>query len=119
MESHESKTSESELSVREFRGEIFAMASTSCAARSHRGFCQSRHEEATSESQRRWRFEKLQGDSESSQDSLNNWDEMNLNTIQGVCVDDSIGTSISSASEVTEPAISHPPQAGCDPSCFN
>ena len=46
---------------------------------------------------------------------LNNWYEVNLNSIQGVHVDDSISTSISSVSRVTEPAISHPAQAGSDP----
>ena len=44
---------------------------------------------------------------------------MKLNSIQGVYVDDSIGTSISSVSRVTEPANSHPPQAGCDPERFH
>ena len=53
-------------------------------------------------------------DFQATQDSPNSWDEVNFNSIQGVYVDDSIGTSISSVSRVTEPAIGHPPQAGCD-----
>ena len=44
---------------------------------------------------------------------MNSWDEMNLNSIQGVYVDDSIGASTSPAT-----AISHPPQAGGDPELF-
>ena len=59
-----------------------------------------------------------QGGLESTQDSLENWDEANDNSIQGVDADDSIGTSISSVSRETEPAISHLPQAGCDPELF-
>ena len=57
----------------------------------------------------------LQRDLESTQDSLNNWDDGILETIQRVHVDDSIGTSISSVRRETEPAISDPPQAGCEP----
>ena len=47
-------------------------------------------------------------------DSVNTWDEVNINSIQSVYVDHSIGTSMSmsSVSRVTEPAISHPPQVG-------
>ena len=48
------------------------------------------------------------------QDSLNNWDGGNLDSIQGVYADESIGTSILSVSRVTEPAISHPPEVGGD-----
>ena len=51
-------------------------------------------------------------------DSLNSWDEVNLNSIQGVCVDEGVATSISSVSRITESAISHPPQAGSDPEKF-
>ena len=54
----------------------------------------------------------LQRDLESLHDSLDRWDDVNFNSIQVVYVDDSTGTSISSASRVTETAISHPPQAG-------
>ena len=61
----------------------------------------------------------LHRDLQSTQDSLNNWDEVNLDSIPGVFIDDSIGTSISSVSRVTEPAISHLPQAGATRSCSN
>ena len=60
----------------------------------------------------------LQRDFESTQESLNNWYEVNLNLNPGVSVDDTSGTSISSASRVTEPAISHPLEAGGDPELF-
>ena len=56
----------------------------------------------------------LQTDLESTLGTLNNWDEVHLSSIQGVHVDDSIGTSLFSVSRVTEPSISHPPQAGVD-----
>ena len=67
-------------------------------------------QEATIESQKA-EIESLHRDSELTQDSLNNWDEVKFNSIQ-VYVDDSIGTSISSVSRVTEPATRHPPHAG-------
>ena len=60
----------------------------------------------------------LQGNLEATQDSLNDWDEGNLDSIEGVYVDDSIGTSITSVCRVTEPAISHPPKAGGDAGLF-
>ena len=74
-------------------------------------------QEAKIESQKA-EMKSLQRDSESTQDSLNKWDEVNLNSIEGVYVDDSIGTSMSSVSRVTEPAISDLPQAGSDPEQF-
>ena len=54
----------------------------------------------------------LQRDFESTQESLNNRYEINLNSNPGVHVDDSLGTSTSSVNRVTEPAVSHRPQAG-------
>ena len=48
-------------------------------------------------------------------DSLNSWDEVNFNSIQGVCEHESVATSTSSIIRMTEPAISHLPQAGGDP----
>ena len=38
-----------------------------------------------------------------------------LASIQGVYVDDRIVTSITPVSRATEPAVSHPPLAGCVP----
>ena len=69
-----------------------------------------RHE-ATIESQKT-EIKSLQRDLESLHDSLNKWDDVNFNSIQDVYVDDSIDTSISSVSRVTETVISRPPQAG-------
>ena len=59
----------------------------------------------------------LQSDSESTQDSLNKWDEVNRNSVRGVYVDNSFGTSTSPVSRVTEPAISHLVQAGTKIGC--
>ena len=70
-------------------------------------------QEAKIESQKAG-IESLQTDLKSTLGTLNNWDEVHLNSIQGVHVDDSIGTSLPSVSRVTEAAISHPPQAGVD-----
>ena len=60
----------------------------------------------------------LQRHLHSTQDSLNCWDEVNLNSVQGVYVDVSVGTSTSSVSRITEPAITQP-QAVCDPELFH
>ena len=57
-------------------------------------------------------------DLQSTQDSLNRWYEVNLNSIQGIYVDESVLTSTSTVSRITEPAISHPLQAGTDPGLF-
>ena len=67
---------------------------------------------------RKTEIKSRQRDSEATQDSLNNWDEVKLNSIQGVCVDESVATSTSSVSRITEPAISHLPPGGGDPELF-
>ena len=59
-----------------------------------------------------------QKDLQSKQDSRNSWDEVNLNSIHGVCVDERVATSTSSFRGMTEPGISHPPRAGSDPKLF-
>ena len=74
-------------------------------------------QEAKIESQK-IKIQQLQRDLASTQDPLNKWDEVNVSSILGVYVDDSIGTSISSVSRITEPAVSHVPQAGGDPGLF-
>ena len=51
-------------------------------------------------------IQSLHRDLQTTQDSLNSWDEVKLNSIQGVCVDESVATSTSSVSSTTEP-ISH------------
>ena len=71
--------------------QFYALASISCATKSHPA-----------------QIKSLRRELESTQDSLNMWDE----------VGDSIGTSISSVSSVTEAAINHPPQVGRDPKLF-
>ena len=53
-----------------------------------------------------------------TQDSVISWDEVNLNSIQGVCVDESVATSTSSVSRLAETALSHLPQAGSGPELF-
>ena len=55
-----------------------------------------------------------QRDLQTTRDSLNSWDEVNLTSIQGVFVDERVATSTSSVSRITEPAISHLPQPGGD-----
>ena len=60
----------------------------------------------------------LQRDLQTTQHSLNNWDEVNLNSFQGVYADGCIGTPISSASRIAETAINHPPQSRGDPELF-
>ena len=67
---------------------------------------------------RKTQIRSLQRDLQSTQDSLNSWDEVSLTSIQGVCFDEGVATSPSSVSRVTEPAISHFPQAGGDPELF-
>ena len=50
-------------------------------------------------------IQSLQRDLQSTQDSLNSWDEVNLNSIQGVYVDDSVATSTSSESQNQQSVI--------------
>ena len=59
----------------------------------------------------------LQRDLQTTQESLDRWEEANLNSSQGVCADEVL-LSTSFVSKFTEPAISHPPQAGDDPELF-
>ena len=68
----------------------------------------------------RYEIQTPQRDLQTTRDSLNSWDEVNLTSIQGVFVDERVATSTSSVSRITEPAISHLPQAvqyGVTPSC--
>ena len=53
-----------------------------------------------------------QRDLQTTRDSLNSWDEVNLTSVQGDFVDERVATSTSSVSRITEPAISHLPQPG-------
>ena len=76
-----------------------------------------RNLEAKIESQR-YEIQSLQRDLQTTQASLNSLNEVNLNSIQGVCVDETVAASTSSVSILTERAFSHPPQAGSDPELF-
>ena len=58
------------------------------------------------------------GDLQTTQDSMNSGDEVNLKSIQGVCVDESVDASTATVIRITESAISHPPQAGGDRELF-
>ena len=69
--------------------------------------------EAKIESQK-YEIQSLQRVVQTTQVSLSGWDEVNLNSIQDVYVDDSVGTSISSASRVADSSISQIPGAGDD-----
>ena len=76
-----------------------------------------RYLEAKTESQN-YEIQSLQRDLQTTQDSLISWDEVNINSIQGVCGEESVATWTSSVSSITERAISHLPQAGCDAQLF-
>ena len=45
------------------------------------------------------------------QTTQNSWDEVNLSSIQGVCVGESVAASTSSVRRITKPVISHPPSS--------
>ena len=60
----------------------------------------------------------LQRDLRSTRDSLNRWYEVNPNSIHGVYVGESFGTSTPSVSRITEPGVTHIPQAGGKPELF-
>ena len=79
MESHESRTSEGQQLIRELRSKVKQMKASAA-----RGL------EAKIESQKS-EIQRLQRDLQSAQDSLNSWDEVNLNWIEGVCVDETVG----------------------------
>ena len=89
-----------------------AIESISCAVESHW-----RDLEAKIESQKT-EIQSLQRHLQSTQDTLNCWDEVNLNSIQGVYVDDSVGTSTSSASRNTAISIHLLTSLGGDPELF-
>ena len=110
VESHDSRTSEGQQLVCELRGEIMQLKASALPPNL-------RDLEAQIGNQRT-EIQSLQRDLQTTQDSLDSWDEVNLNSVQGVHVDDSVGTSTSSVSRRTEPAITHLPQAERDPELF-
>ena len=63
-------------------------------------------------------IQSVQRDLLSTLDSPNSWDELNLSSIQGVCVDECVGTWTSSVSRITEPAICHLSPAEGGPKLF-
>ena len=48
---------------------------------------------------------------------MSSWDEVNLNSVQGVCVDESVATSTPTVNRITEPAIIINHKLGVTPSC--
>ena len=111
LESHISRTSEGQLLVRELRSEIMQLQAwpvppdiTRDLVIQDMGSGMTRQQPKTENQKAETHF--LQRDQESTQDALNNLDEVNLHWTRGVYVDDSVGTSISSVSRVPEPAIS-------------
>ena len=114
LESHESRTSDDQQIVREFRSEVvqMKMEKHQLCRRISPEILRQRLKVKKTEIQR------LQRDQQSTQDSPNSWDEVNLTSIQFVCVDESVATLTSSVRRITEPAISHQPEAGSDPELF-
>ena len=78
----------------------------------------SRNLEAKIAGQKKYEIQTPQRDLQTTRDSLNSWDEVNLNSIQGVFVHERVATSTSSVSRITEPAISHQPQPRGDRELF-
>ena len=114
LESHESRTSEDQLVVRDLRSEVTQLKASAVLSNLTRNL------EAKDVSQKHeiQSLQKRHTDKQTIQDSLNSWDEVNPYSVQGVCVDESVATSTSSFSRMTEPALSHPPRAGSDPELF-
>ena len=117
LESHKSRTSEGQQLIHELRSETMQLQESAVQPNPTQDFVTQdlkvgmHRQEATIES-RNAEFQKLQIDFETTKDSLNSWDKVNVSSIRGAYVDDSIGTATSSVSRLTVPAISHPAQAG-------
>ena len=112
QESHESRTPEGLQMISEVRREVMQLKALAVPPNF------SRNLEAKIESHKT-EIQSVQWDPHSTQDSLNSWDAVNLNSIQGVCVGESVATSTSSVSRLTEQAISYPPQSRGDPDLFH
>ena len=112
QESHESRTPEGLQLISEVRREVMQLKALAVPPNF------SRNLEAKIESHKT-EIQSVQWDPHSTQDSLNSWDAVNLNSIQGVCVGESVATSTSSVSRLTEQAISYPPQSRGDPDLFH
>ena len=113
-ESHKSRKSEGDMSVRELRSEILLCRQIPPEILSFKTGVSGRVAKRPRLKAKMQRLEVFKEIWESTQDSLNKWDAVSLNSIPGVYVYDCIGSSISSVSPVTEPAISHLPQVGSD-----
>ena len=105
LEPHESRASQGHQIIRELLSEVMQMQASALSPNLTRDL------EAKIESQK-YEIQSLQRDVQTTQDSLNSWDEVNLNSIQGVCFDESVASSTSSVSRITDAAISHLQQAG-------
>ena len=101
MESHEPRTSKGQQMIRELRSEVMQMQASAVSPNPTRDL------EAKIQSQKKYEIQSLPRDLQKTQDSLKSWDEVNLNSIEDVCVDDSVSTSTSGVSRSTEPLISH------------
>ena len=92
LESHESRTSQGQQSIRELHSEIMQWQASSVQPDPSQDFVIQdmrsgmTRQEAKIESQKA-EMKSLQRDVEATQDSLNHWDEVNLNLIQGVYVE--------------------------------
>ena len=112
LQSRESRTSECQQIIRDLRSEVVHMKA-SAVPPNLTGRLEAKAESQTYETQ------SLPRNQQTTQDSLNNWDEVNFRSVQPkVCVDEGVATSTSSVSRSSEPAISHLPQAGGDPELF-
>ena len=96
MESSKSKTSEEQQFIRELQSEILQLQASAVPPDLTQYFVIQdmmygmNRQEATSQSHK-VEMKSLQRDLDATHDSLNNWDESNLDSTQGVYVGDSIG----------------------------
>ena len=90
LESHEPRTSERLQLIREFRSEVTQLKASAVPPDLTRDL-ETKIESQKTEIQR----------ATVNTESLNSWDEVNLKSIQGVQVDESVGTSTSSVSRIT------------------
>ena len=110
LESHKSRTSEGQQVTRELHSENMQLQASALEPDPTQDFVIQdwmfgmNRQEAAVECQKA-ETKSLQRDFESTQDSLNNWEEVNLTSVPGVYVVNSVGTSTSSGSRILEPAI--------------
>ena len=95
LESYESMTSQGHLIIRELRSEDMQMRASAVPPNLTRDL------EGKIESQK-YEIQSLQIILQTTQDSLNTWDEVNFNPTQGVCVGENAAASTSSVGRITE-----------------